>query len=82
MPRRKEKTETTTTQDQEEITPNKTIPLGETRIRETKNPKGAKIAINHDKGRTITLELTSFALSLVSMEIILTIASKLLISNR
>jgi hypothetical protein len=54
MPRRKGKTETITTWDQEEITPNKTLPLGETRIKATKTPKGETITINHDKGGTIT----------------------------
>jgi hypothetical protein len=82
MPRIKEKTETIRTQDQEEITPNKTISLGETKIKETKTPKGGEITINHDKGRTITLESTSLVLYVVSMDIILTIAPKLLISNK
>jgi hypothetical protein len=82
MPRRKEKIETITTRDQEEITPNKTIPLGETRIKATKTPKGETITINHDKGRTIISELTSLALYVVSMDIILTTAPKLSITNR
>jgi hypothetical protein len=42
MPRIKEKTETITTWDQKEITPNKTIPLGATRIKATKICKGKK----------------------------------------
>jgi hypothetical protein len=53
IPRRKEKTETTTTQVQEKITSNKNNPLGETKIKAIKTPKGEKITINHDKGRTI-----------------------------
>jgi hypothetical protein len=40
MPKRKEKIEMITTRDQEEITPNKTIPLGATRIKEPKIPRG------------------------------------------
>jgi hypothetical protein len=64
-----------------EITPNKTIPLGETIIRETKTPKGETITINHDKGRTITFEITSLALFVVSMDITLTISPKFPISN-
>jgi hypothetical protein len=54
MPRRKGKTETITNWDQEEITPNKIIPLGVIRIKETKTPKGETIKINHNKGGTIT----------------------------
>jgi hypothetical protein len=54
IPRIKGKIETITTWDLEEITPNKTISLGETRIKETKIPKGEPITINHDKGRTKT----------------------------
>jgi hypothetical protein len=81
MPRRKEKIETITTQDQEEITPNKIIPLGETRIKETKTPKRETITINHDKGRAIDSELTCLALYVAIMNIILTIAPKSPISN-
>jgi hypothetical protein len=81
MPRIKGKIETITIQDQEEITPNKTIPLGETRIKEIKTPKGETITINHDKRRTITSELTSLTLYVVIMDIILTISPKLSISN-
>jgi hypothetical protein len=54
MPRIKGKIEIITTRDHEEITPIKTIPLGETRIKVTKNPKGEPITIHHDKGRIIT----------------------------
>jgi hypothetical protein len=79
MKRIKEKTETITTRGQEKITPNKIVPLGATRIKETKTPKGK--TINHDKGRTIISELTSLALYVVIMEIIHTTAPKLLISN-
>jgi hypothetical protein len=82
MPRRKEKTKTITTQDQEEITPNKIISLGAIIIKTTKTPKGETITINHDKGGTITLELTSISLYEESVDIILTTAPKLLISNR
>jgi hypothetical protein len=53
MPRRKGKTETIITRDQEEITPNKTIPLGATRIKETRTPKGT--ITTNDKGRTTTI---------------------------
>jgi len=42
---RKEKNEIIITREQEEITQNKTIPLGATRIKETKTPKGI-ITIN------------------------------------
>jgi hypothetical protein len=66
-----------TTQDQEGMTPT-TIPLGETN---TKTPKGAPITINHDKGRTTIFRLTSLALYVVSMDIILIISPKFLISN-
>jgi hypothetical protein len=55
--------------------------LGETRIKETKTPKGETIKINDDKGRPIIGKLTSLSLYAVSMEIILTTAPKLLISN-
>jgi hypothetical protein len=48
-----EKIETITTWDQEEITPNKIVPLGATKIKATRTPKGETIIINHDKGRTI-----------------------------
>jgi hypothetical protein len=77
----KGETETITTQDPKEITPNNTIPLGATKIKATKTPKGAPITINHNKGRTINFELTSLALFLVSMDIILTVAPKFPISN-
>jgi hypothetical protein len=59
------------------ITPT-TIPLGATN---TKTPKGAPITIYHDKGSTKIFELTSLALYVVSMDIILIIAPKFLISN-
>jgi hypothetical protein len=52
MPRRKEKTETIITQDQEEITPNKTNPLGETKIKATRTPKGT--ITTNTKGRKTT----------------------------
>jgi hypothetical protein len=81
MPRRKEKNETITTQDQEEITPNKTIMFGATRIKEARTPKGATTKINHAKGRKTISELTSLALYVVSMDIILTISLKLPIIN-
>jgi hypothetical protein len=81
MTRRKEKTKTITTQNWKEITPNKTISLGETRIKATKTPKGEKIKINHKKGRTVTSELTSLMIYVVSMDIILTISPKFMISN-
>ena len=82
MPRRKEKIETITTRDQEEITPNKIVSLGAIRIKATKTPKGETITINHDKGRKITSELTSLVLYVVSMDIILTISPKSLTSNK
>jgi hypothetical protein len=82
MPRRKEKIETITTQYQEEITPNKTVMLGEIRIKETRTPKGEIITINHEKGRKKICELTSLVLYVVSMDIILTISPKLQITNR
>jgi hypothetical protein len=53
MPKRKEKTETIITQDQGEITPNKTNLLGETRIRVTRTPKGT-ITTNAKGGTTTT----------------------------
>jgi hypothetical protein len=75
MPRRKGKTETIITRDQAEITPNKTIPLGETRT-----TKGT--ITTNDKGRTIKiLGLNSLVLSVVSMDIIHTISPKLSTSN-
>jgi hypothetical protein len=40
IPKRKEKIETMTTRDQEEITPNKSIPLWATRIKEPEPPRG------------------------------------------
>jgi hypothetical protein len=52
MPRIKGKNETIITWDWEEITLNKTIPMGATRIKETRTPKG-KITTN-SKGRTTT----------------------------
>jgi hypothetical protein len=67
-----------TTQDHEGMTPI-TIPLGATN---TKIPKGEPITINHDKGRITIFEITSLVLYLVSMDIILIIAHKFLISNR
>jgi hypothetical protein len=80
--RTNEKTKTITTWDHEEITPNKTVTLGATRIKEIKTTKGVPIKINHTKGRTIISELTSLVLYVVSMDIILTSSSKLLITNR
>jgi hypothetical protein len=77
MPIRKEKIETITIWDQEEITPNKSVPLGETRT-----PKAATITINHDKGRKKISKLTSLAPYVVNMGIILTTAPKLSITNR
>jgi hypothetical protein len=76
MPRRKEKTETIITRDQVEITPNKTNPLGETRIKVTRTPKGT--ITTNAKGRTTTTisGRTSLALFAVSMDIILTISPK------
>jgi hypothetical protein len=53
MPKIKEKTETIITQDQGEITPNKTNLLGETRIRVTRTPKGT-ITTNTKGGTTTT----------------------------
>jgi hypothetical protein len=61
--------------------PNKTNPLGATRIKATKTPKGETITINHDKGRTINLELNSLVLYVVSMYIILTTSPNLSSSN-
>jgi len=81
MPRRNGKNETTTTRDQDKITLNKTILLGETKIRETKTPKGETITIHYDKGKKITLELTSLELFVLSMDIIFTISPKFPISN-
>jgi hypothetical protein len=81
MPKIKKKTETITTQDKEGITPNKFVMLGEIIIKETKTPKGEKIKINHDKVGTTTLGLTSLALYMASMDIILTTTSKFPISN-
>jgi hypothetical protein len=81
MPKIKEKTETITTWDQEEITPNKTILLGETRIKATKTPKEATITINHKKRITIISELTSLVLYVGIMDIIITTTPKLPITN-
>jgi hypothetical protein len=81
MPRRKEKTKKITTQDEEEITPNKTVIVGTTKIKATKNPKGEIITINHNKGRTIISALTSVVLYVVSTNIILTTSPKLSITN-
>jgi hypothetical protein len=81
MPKRKEKNETIITQDQGEITPNKTNLLGETRIRVTRTPKGT-ITTNAKGGTTKKpLEQTSLVLFVVSMVIILTISPKFLTSN-
>jgi hypothetical protein len=55
--------------------------LGAIRIKETRTPKGETIKINHDKGRPIIGELTYLSLYVVSMDIILTAAPKLSISN-
>jgi hypothetical protein len=64
--------------DQEGMTPT-TIPLGETN---TKTHKGEPITINHDKGRERIFRITSLTLYLVSMDIILIISPKFLISKR
>jgi hypothetical protein len=82
MPRRKGKIETITTRGQDGITCNNTVLLGETRTKETKTSKGETIIANHDKGRTISLELTSLALYVESMEIIHTTAPKFPTSNK
>jgi hypothetical protein len=55
--------------------------LGETKINETKTPKGEKITINHDKGKTITSEKNSLALYAMSMDIIQTTTPKFFTSN-
>jgi hypothetical protein len=55
--------------------------LGATIIKATKAPKGETITVNHAKGRKMTLEKSSLALYVVIMDIILTIAPKLPISN-
>jgi hypothetical protein len=82
MPRRKEKTETITTQDQDEITPNKTILLGEIRIKVTKTPKGTITKNSKVIRTTTTLGRTFLVLFAVTMDIILAIAPKFSTSNR
>jgi hypothetical protein len=80
MPRRKEKIETIITWEQEEITLNKTIPLGETKIKATKTPMGT-IKTN-SKGITTTISgQTYLVLFAVSMDIILTIIPRFSTSN-
>jgi hypothetical protein len=75
MPRRKGKTKSIITQDQEEITPKKTTPLGATRTH-----KGT--TTTNDQGRTTRiLGLTYLALFVVSIYIIHTISPKLTTSN-
>jgi hypothetical protein len=81
MTKIKEKNETIITQDQAEITPNKTNMLGETRTRVTKILKGT--IKKNSKGGTTTI--TSIKISLVpfavTIVVILTISPKLLTSN-
>jgi hypothetical protein len=63
MPKIKKKPETIITQDQGEITPNKTNLLGATRTRVTRTPKG-EITTNAKGGTTTT---TSDELPLCSL---------------
>jgi hypothetical protein len=83
MPKRKENTETITTQDQEgtKTTLNKTNRLGVNITRGTRTPKGA--ITTNTKGRITTLfEPTSLVPFAMSMAIIPTISLKLMILNR
>jgi hypothetical protein len=63
-----------------ESTPS-TNQFGATRTKDTKTPKGALIPIYHAKGRTTIFELPFLVLYVMSMDIILIIAPKFLISN-
>jgi hypothetical protein len=63
MPRRKEKTETITTQDQEEITPNKTNPLGGNQNQGNQNPQGGNNNNQPHQGRNNNLR-TNFPCAL------------------
>jgi hypothetical protein len=78
MPRRKDGTRITTTLVKARINPHSTNPLGATRTKGTKTPKGA-ITINA-KGE-IMLKPSSLVLFVVSSVITLTISPKSLISN-
>jgi hypothetical protein len=78
MPRRKEGTGITTTQVKAGINPHSTNPLGATRTKGTKTPKGA--IITNAKGK-IMLKPSSLVPFVVSLVSTLTIAPRLLISN-
>jgi hypothetical protein len=78
MPRRKDGTGITTTLVKAGINPHNTNPLGATRTKGTKTPKGA--IITNAKGE-IMLKPSSLVLFVVSSVITLTIAPRSLISN-
>jgi hypothetical protein len=81
MPKRKGKTKTRITQDQGEITPNKTNLLGATRTKVTKTPKG-EITTNAKGGITTKIfEQTFLVPFAVNTVIILAIAPKSLTLN-
>jgi hypothetical protein len=80
MPRRKDGTGIIITQVKAGINPNNTNPLGATRTRGIKTPRGA-IIINSKGEITIILKPTSLVPFLVSSAITLIISPKLLISN-
>jgi hypothetical protein len=78
MPRRKDGTGITTTQVKAGINPHSTNPLGATRTKGTKTPKGE--IITNAKGE-IMLKPSSLVPFVVSSVITLTIAPRSLISN-
>jgi hypothetical protein len=78
MPRRKDRIGITKTQVKAGINPHSTNPLGATRTKGTKTPKGA-ITTNAKGG--IMLKPSSLVHFVVSSVITLTIAPKSLISN-
>ena len=78
MPRRKDIIGITTTQVKAGINPHNTNPLGATRTKGTKTPKGA--IITNTKGETM-LKPSSLVPFVVNLVITLTIAPRSLISN-
>jgi hypothetical protein len=80
MPKRKEKIGTATTQVKVGINPSRTKPLGETRTKRIRTPKGA-IIIGIKGEITILLKPTSLVPFVVISAITLIISPKSLISN-